>query len=354
MSTRQPIGLGVIGISPSNMGSTALLLAGQPDLRYELRGVCARRGDVVKKLAADAHVPFATTDHRALVARPDIDVVAVYSPDALHAEHAIAALQAGKHVVCTKPMVASLEQARAVVAAVRASGKKFLVGQTMRFDRQFATLRQFHEEGRLGELMAAEAFYIHDMRPVYAFTPWRLEMPQDLMFGGVTHPVDILRCFLGDVAEVHCMATKGKLTPAYPKANNFMLNLRFAGGAMAQVRGLYDVVEPPLPMMQVILYGTKATARAEFTDNKPGLLQIVFDTLPTREPMTMHFEPERDTSAYGHGATVIRYMRHFQECLDADRTPSPNELDGARAVAVAAAAWESAETGRVTTVQNTF
>jgi len=170
----------------------------------------------------------------------------------------------------------------------------------------------------------------------------------------VTHPVDVLRSFLGNVSEVHCNASKGLLTPQYPRPNNFFLNLKFENGVIAQVRGLYDVVEPPLPMMQIVLYGSKGTAVADFTDNQPGTLRIVLDELPVRQPLTMHLEPERDRSAYGHGASVIRYMRHFQECLDHDQQPSPDELDGARAAAVAAAAWESAEHGTVAKVQNEF
>jgi predicted dehydrogenase len=154
------IGLGVIGINPHNMGSTMTLLAGVPDLRYRLVAACARRREVLEPFAASQGIPFATTDYRELVRRPEVDVVAVSSPDALHAEQCVAALEAGKHVICTKPMVTSLEQAQAVVDAVRGSGRKFLVGQTMRFDRQFATLRRFVADGDLGEIMAAEAFYM--------------------------------------------------------------------------------------------------------------------------------------------------------------------------------------------------
>lgn len=354
MGDGKSIGLGVIGASPNNMGSTMALVCRTPGLRYRLVAACDQRMGPLREFAASNGVPFITGDYRELVCRGDVQVVAVFTPDALHAEHCLAALKAGKDVVCTKPMVASLAQARSVVEAVRVTGRKFLVGQTMRFDRQFATLREFWATGRLGTIMAAEAFYIHDLRPVYDFTPWRLQMPQDLMYGGVSHPVDILRSFLGNVSEVHCMASKGLLTPAYPAKNNFFLNLRFENGVIAQVRGLYDVVEPPLPMMQVILYGSKGTAVAEFTDNRPGVLRLVFDDLPVKQPLVMHFEPEQDTSAYGHGATVVRYMQHLQECLDEDRKPSPNELDGARAAAVAAAAWESAETGRVVAVENEF
>ncbi len=350
----KPIGLGVIGINPKNMGSTMTLLKGVHGLRYQLVAACAKRREVLEPYAKRAGIPFATTDYRELVRRPEVDVVAVYSPDPLHAEHCVAALDAGKHVVCTKPMVTSMEQAWAVVAAVRRSGRKFLVGQTMRFDRQFMVLRKSVAEGQLGEIMAAEAFYVHDLRPVYEFTPWRLTMPQDLMYGGVTHPVDILRSLLGDVTEVHCYAAKGKLTPAYPLRNLFFLNLKFASGAIGQVKGLYDVVDPPLPMMQAGFYGTRGTAVAEFTDNKPGRLQIVLDQSREKKAVVTHFQPERDSSVYGHGATVIRYMRHFQDCLDHDLEPSPNVLDGARACAVATAAWESADSGKPGRVFNEF
>ena len=213
---------------------------------------------MLEPYAKSAGIPFATTDYRELVRRHDVDVVAVYSPDPLHAEHCIAALDAGKHVICTKPMVTSLEQAKAVVAG-RAAERSANSSSARRCGLTGSSPRcaEFADNGELGEIMAAEAFYIHDIRPVYAFTPWRLTMPQDFMYGGVTHPVDILRSFLGDVAEVHCYAAKGQLTPAYPLRNLFFLNLKFANGVIAQVKGLYDVVEPPLPMMQ-----WRSTARA--------------------------------------------------------------------------------------------
>ncbi|WDE97198.1 Gfo/Idh/MocA family oxidoreductase [Lentisphaera profundi] len=346
------IGLGVIGISAQNMGSTMFLLQDETDLRYSLEAICSDKQDEIHALAQEKKLAFATTDYRALVEHPKVDVVAVYSPDGLHAEHCLAALEAGKHVICTKPMVTSLEQAKAIVEAVKKNSCKFLLGQTMRFDRQFLALRKFFDDGELGEIMAAEAYYNHDMRPVYEFTPWRLNMPQDLMYGGVTHPVDILRSFMGDVAEVHCFSVKGKLTPKFPQDNLFFLNLKFASGTIAQVRGLYDVVEPPTPMMGLTLYGTKATAVAEFSDNGPGKISYSIDG--ENEVRVVNFEAEKDLSVYGHGATVIRYMRHFQDCLDRDLEPSPNELDGARAVSVAHSAWESSKTGKVQEVFNDF
>ena len=348
------IGVGVIGMNPTNMGSTMTLLKDVPDLKYELRGICAERAEVLEAYAQQIGVDFWTTDYRELVSRDDIDVIAVYSPDHLHAEHCLAAVEAGKHVLCTKPMVTNLEDAKQLVGAVKAKGVKFLVGQTMRFDLQFQTMRRFFDDGDLGEIMAAEAYYVHDMRVVYDITPWRLSVPQDLMFGGVVHPVDILRCFLGDVEEVHAYGAKGKLTPEFPLENNFFLNLQFSSGQIGRAMGLYDVVHPPMPMMQVALYGAKGTMIGDFTDNKGGQVKLMLDKMTAREPLQMTCPPETDTSVYGHGQTVIRYMRHLQQCLESDLEPNPNVVEGAKSVAVGVAAWESIRTGRPVKVYNEF
>jgi predicted dehydrogenase len=106
--------------------------------------------------------------------------------------------------------------------------------------------------------------------------------------------------------------------------------------------------------MQFGIYGTRGSLQAEFTDNEPGEIRVVLDKTEGHKPMITAFEAERDTSVYGHGPTVIRYMRHFQDCLDNDREPSPGVIDGAKSVAVGAAAWESIKTGKAAEVYNGF
>ena len=351
---KDTIGIGVIGMNPTNMGSTMTLVEAEPDLRFRIRAMCAQRADVLARYAKSIGVGFWTTDFRELVARDDIEVVCVYSPDHLHFEHCAAALEAGKHVVCTKPMVTDLEHARRLVALARERGRKFLVGQTMRFDRQFNVLRRLYEDGDLGDLIAVDSYYVHDLRPVFAMTPWRLEAPQDFMFGGCVHSIDVVRSFAGDIEEVHAVGRKGGLEPRYPLMDNFFINLKFKNGVIGRVMGLYGVVHPPMPMMQVSLYGTRGTAQADFTDNEPGQVRVTLDRCGVAKPFVMDLEPERDASAYGHGATVIRYMRHFQDCLDNDRTPAPDVLEGAKGVAAGVAAWESIRTARVVASVNEF
>jgi predicted dehydrogenase len=280
-------------------------------------------------------------------------VIAVYSPDHLHADHVLAALRAGKHVVCTKPLVTRVEDAAEIVRLVDRLGVKFLVGQTMRFDPEFVTARRMLLDGDLGDVVVAEAHYVHDIRHVWDLTPWRLHAPQDFMYGGVSHPVDLLRWFFGDVLEVHALGRKGNVTPEYPLADNFLLNLRFANGVIARVLGAYGIVHPPLPMMGLGLYGTNGSLTADFTDQKGGHVKVVLDKVPQHPVATMTFDPETE-GAYGHGPNVQRYLRHFEECLTHDRQPSPNARDGAKSIATCAAAWESIRTGQVVAVRNEF
>jgi len=346
--------LGVIGMGLNNMGSTMALLKNAPDLRYEITGICSSNMVSAERCASVYGINFYTADYMELVSRNDVDVVCVFSPDHLHFEHCAGALGYGKHVVCTKPMVTDLEDAKTLVTLTREKRVKFLVGQTMRFDRQFLTAKKLFDDGDLGDLIALESFYNHDMRPVYELTPWRRTVPQDLMFGGCVHSIDVIRAFGGDVKSVHAVAIKGGLTDNYPICDNFFLNLTFTSGAIGRVSGLYGTVHLPGPMMMFGVYGTKGSVQTEFTDNEPGEFRVVYDKLYGHTPLVSRFGAETDGSVNGHGASVIRFMRHFQDCLDNGAEPSPNALDGAKSVAVGAAAWESVKTGKTVDVFNDF
>ena len=87
-----------------------------------------------------------------------------------------------------------------------------------------------------------------EIKDFFSVTTWRLEAPQDFMYGGVCHPLDSLVWLLGEVEEVHCYANRGDLSD-YPIEDNFMLNLKFKNGVMARVLGAYGIVQPPMPMM---------------------------------------------------------------------------------------------------------
>jgi predicted dehydrogenase len=351
---KEKIRLGIIGMGLTNMASTLMLLKDVRDLRYEITAICTVPSNLAEQCAERFRIPFWTSDYKELVMRRDIDAVCVFSPDHLHAGHCIGAIENGKHVVCTKPMVTNIKDAIKLVNLVREKNIIFLVGQTMRFDNQFLTAKRFFDDGDLGSMIAVESHYVHDMRPVYEFTPWRKTVPQDLMFGGCVHSIDIIRAFGGDVETVHAFAAKGNIDVDYPIQDNFFINLQFKSGVIGRVSGLYGIVHPPMPMMQFSLFGKKGSLVSEFTDNEPGQVRVVLDKLPGHKPLISHYDAERDASAYGHGATVIRYMRYFQKCIDNDTDPVPGVIDGAKSVSTGEAAWESIRTGQVVKVFNEF
>ena len=124
-------------------------------------------------------------------------------------------------------MVISLDEAKATVNLVRRTGLKFLVGQTCRFVPRFMAAKELLDSGDLGKLLFVESHYVHDMRPVFDSTPWRYEAPQDFMYGGACHPIDLLRWVAGDVDEVFCYASESGMDTRYPngKMDNFLMDL---------------------------------------------------------------------------------------------------------------------------------
>lgn len=336
------LGIGIIGLG---MGRDLLYLNNEPESHFQVRGVCSATPGKVKAFAKENDIHFWTTDYRELIARKGIDVIAVYSPDHLHAQQCIDALNAKKHVVVTKPMVASLEDAIEITRIAESNKLKFLVGETCRWYTSFLDLRRMYDDGDLGDAIFAEAHYVHEIKDFFQKTSWRLTAPQDFMYGGVCHPLDSLVWFFGDVDEVHCYANKGNLS-AYPIEDNFLLNVKFKNGVIARILGAYGVIQPPMPMMGLTIYGTKGTATATFEDFKPSQLNFTLDKLLRNEPATINY-PADMTGAYGQGDAVRRYMAHFEDCILNDKTPQEDAREGTKTIAALSAAWESAKTQKV-------
>jgi hypothetical protein len=114
---------------------------------------------------------------------------------------------------------------------------------------------------------------------------------------------------------------------------------------------LYGVVHPPMPMNQIGLYGSKASLITEYG---PSQMRTVFDKLPGHTSFITSFSPEPESRKYWYGPNIIRFMRHFQDCLDNDKEPTPGIVESGKSVAVGVAAWESIQTGQAVKVFNDF
>ncbi|MGD9494830.1 MAG: Gfo/Idh/MocA family protein [Armatimonadota bacterium] len=164
-----PIRIGVIGIG--GRGRIARHWKREDGLSVVVGGadVTPKYFDEFREFNGDD--VFLTLDYRELVARDDIDAIAVTSPDFTHEEYAVAALEAGKHVFCEKPLAITIEGCDRILEAWRASGKHLMVGFNMRYMRMFNVMKSIAEDGVIGEIKAVWVrhfvgeggnFYYHD------------------------------------------------------------------------------------------------------------------------------------------------------------------------------------------------
>ncbi|MFI5939104.1 Gfo/Idh/MocA family protein [Streptomyces uncialis] len=177
-----PLGIGMVGYAFMGAAhSQGWRTAGRVfDLprRPVLSAVCGRDPAAVRVAADRLGWAAAETDWRALIARDDVDVVDICTPGDSHAEIAIAALEAGKHVLCEKPLANTVEEAEAMAAAAeaaRARGQVAMVGFNYRRVPATALARRMVAEGRIGTLRHVRVAYLQDwlVDPEAPLT-WRL------------------------------------------------------------------------------------------------------------------------------------------------------------------------------------
>lgn len=117
-----------------------------------LHAVCQRNREKLEAVGKAFEIPRMYADYRELLRDPEIDAVHINSPIPDHAAMSIAALEAGKHVACTVPMATTLEDCGRIVAAQIASGKKYMMMETVVYSREFLYVKSLHDKGLLGRL----------------------------------------------------------------------------------------------------------------------------------------------------------------------------------------------------------
>jgi predicted dehydrogenase len=184
------------------------------DPNIEVVAVCSAQRARAEAAAKEWGIGFATDDYRELIARDDVEVVNVCTPPGSHAEMTIAALEAGKHVVCEKPLAIDRGEAKAMAAAANAARAKNpelldAVHHEMRYMPHRRVLRDLVASGYLGELR-----YVLQTVPVdYGVNPgmepywytWvaRKEEGGGFLTGMLSHEIDLLRHTVGDLHDVY-------------------------------------------------------------------------------------------------------------------------------------------------------
>ena len=171
-----------------------------------MRAICGREEAAVKAAAESLGWEEYETDFRKLVARDDIGLVDVSTPGFTHKEIAIAALEAGKHVLCEKPLANTLDEAREMLAAAKAAGTIAMVNFNYRRVPAVQLVKRLIDDGRLGEIRHFRAVYLQDwiLDPQFPLV-WRLkkELAGSGALGDIgAHILDLGQFLVGPVQEV--------------------------------------------------------------------------------------------------------------------------------------------------------
>ncbi|OHR64624.1 dehydrogenase [Bacillus sp. HMSC76G11] len=171
-----------------------------------LKAIAGRNEKGVKQAADELGFETYETDWRKLIERDDIDLIDIVTPNNSHAEIAIAAAEAGKHVICEKPLALNVEQAERMLEAVTRNKVIHMISHNYRFAPAVQYAKKLIQQGRLGRIYHVRATYLQDwiMDPDFPIA-WRLkkEVTGSGALGDIgAHIIDLTRFLVGEISEV--------------------------------------------------------------------------------------------------------------------------------------------------------
>lgn len=338
--------------------------------------------DVTDDLAESARERFgfdeASSDWRAVIARDDIDVIDICTPNNVHAEIAIAAAKAGKHIICEKPLARGGEEAKAMLDAVEAAGVIHMVAFNYRRTPAVALAKKYIEEGRIGKILNFRGTYLQD----WSADPdgplsWRFQknVAGSGAIGDIgTHVVDLAHYLVGPISAVSA------LTPTYVKTRPLQEGGVDKLGASEKnadaPRGEVDVDDEVVSMLKfengaigsleatrngygrnnfitLEIHGTKGSIL--FNYERRDELQVMFadDPADARGFRTVYTGPAHPYGeglwpipalGIGYSETKIIECYDFFKAVASGEQPSPNFADGYLTELVADAMIKSGET----------
>lgn len=212
--------------------------------------VCSSRNLDAEELSARHGCPIRTcTDMKAMLSDPDLHVVSICSYHHQHPQEAVAAAQAGKHIIAEKPLALSLPDLRAIERAVRAAGVNFCICFELRFSAQFRVIKSVIDRGLLGRLHYGEIDYYHGIGPWYREFLWCTSNKgcgSSLLAAGC-HALDaLLLCLGGEVVEVFSYGTNSASPTfaSYEYPSTTATVLRFKDGKVGKCTSVIDCFQP--------------------------------------------------------------------------------------------------------------
>ncbi|HEX4135125.1 MAG TPA: Gfo/Idh/MocA family oxidoreductase [Bryobacteraceae bacterium] len=164
----------------------------------EVAGIAARTAEQARALADELSIDRATSDYRELLADPSIDAVHICTPNSLHFPMAKAALEAGKHVLCEKPLATSVAEAREIIRLAMERNLANCTFHNLRYYPQVQNMRRIREAGELGDIQVVQGTYSQDWLLYDTDWNWRIEIGPSRAFADIgTHWCDMVEHVTG-------------------------------------------------------------------------------------------------------------------------------------------------------------
>lgn len=346
------LNIGILGLGEGRSTISAALNS----KKLNLKMICDTNLEVCRQRADEFKMYDYTTDYNEMLNDEEIDIVAIYTPDHLHAEHISMALQHGKHVICTKPFIDDLSRAKELLEIQQQTGKSVFVGQSSRFFEPYKRQRKDFEAGEIGELITIESHYNADHR-WFLEKKWALEDSFKWLYGGLSHPVDFIRYYLPEIEEVMgygMISTNGKKA-GLKNEDTMHFIFKSTDGRVARVSGVYTSPTQPVQResgMSCILRGTQGASQADYHElryaitDKTGEEQIVTwgDSY-----LKYYFRFEGQSH---HAGEYQNYLEYFVDSIEQGFTAYPDMKEGIGTVALLQAMDKSLQTGKPVKVQD--
>ncbi|MFC0877278.1 Gfo/Idh/MocA family protein [Saccharicrinis sp. FJH2] len=347
------ITLGILGLGEGRSTISAALNS----KNIRLKTICDINESLCQQRAKEFDFHHYTTDFNEMLNDPEIDVIGIYTPDHLHAEHINLALSHNKHVVCTKPLLDDLSVAVELLELSRKTGKKLFVGQSSRFFEPMKKQRLDFENGEIGELITIEANYNADHR-WFLGKGWSLQDSFKWLFGGLSHPVDFIRWYLPEIDEVmgYGMLSPNGKAGGLKNEDTMHFIFKAMDGRIASVSGSYSGPVQPFMReseMTCILRGTQGCSQADYMDLRYTISnnygedkQITFDHM-----LKYYFRFEGKSH---HAGEYNNYLEHFAESIIHDFTAYPDLKEGIGTIVLLKTMEKSLKSGKPEKVANTI
>lgn len=328
------LGVGIIGAG--NL-STEHIKAYQNNPRTHVVALCDSARAHAEQRAARVNLQCDIyTDAEQLLRDERIQLVSICTPNNFHARQTIAAAQAGKHILIEKPVALTLDELRAMDAAVNRAGVRTLVSFVLRRNPLLKILKRQVEANAIGEIFMAEVDYWHST-PRATPDHW---MSQRKISGGVfliggCHAVDAARFLVNsEIVEVSAYSTKGKGRPHFDYDPTAIALVRFANGAIGKLSACMECEMPYA--FNIVLMGHRGTIRDNRIWSSQFAGQTDYVTIPTITP---------SSGAPSHHPFQAE-IDDFVDAILRDQPILPDLADAVKTHEVIFAIERAAETGK--------